>query len=210
MFQKLEFKARVNINLDIFGAQARDEEYTLGFSLPLCDAQRGTSWNYSTSETVRRDTGTDKWGEEGKYCSQGERRANNQGFWSRTARGSAVDQLRSVTEPPRLKTGSLGCCCRCCCLFCTVPSRMSSDTETHAGKSQSSHGYTSRRKTGSKMQGLSSRAHAFSVEALVGKPCKRMKVSDGHESNLAADTASDTSIFAGEEDLWISENISLF
>uniref|UniRef100_A0A672Z1V2 T-box transcription factor 22 n=1 Tax=Sphaeramia orbicularis TaxID=375764 RepID=A0A672Z1V2_9TELE len=28
------------------------------------------------------------------------------------------------------------------------------------------------------MQGLSSRAHAFSVEALVGKPCKRMKVSD--------------------------------
>lgn len=89
---------------------------------------------------------------------------------------------------------------------------MSSDTETYAGKNQSSHGYTSRRKTGSfaKMQGLSSRAHAFSVEALVGKPCKRMKVSDGHESNLAADTGSDTSIFAGEEDLWISENMSLF
>lgn len=60
------------------------------------------------------------------------------------------------------------------------------------------------------MQGLSSRAHAFSVEALVGKPCKRMKVSDEQESNLAADTDSDTSIFAGEEDLWLSENISLF
>lgn len=58
------------------------------------------------------------------------------------------------------------------------------------------------------MQGLSSRAHAFSVEALVGKPCKRMKVSDGHESSLAADTGSDTSI-TGEKDLWISENIAL-
>uniref|UniRef100_A0A3Q0S2X4 T-box domain-containing protein n=1 Tax=Amphilophus citrinellus TaxID=61819 RepID=A0A3Q0S2X4_AMPCI len=31
--------------------------------------------------------------------------------------------------------------------------------------------------------GLSSRAHAFSVEALVGKPCKRMKVSEEHESS---------------------------
>lgn len=48
------------------------------------------------------------------------------------------------------------------------------------------------------MQGLSSRAHAFSVEALVGKPCKRMKVSEGHESSSAADTGSDTSIFTGE------------
>uniref|UniRef100_A0A8D0DET1 T-box transcription factor 22 n=1 Tax=Sander lucioperca TaxID=283035 RepID=A0A8D0DET1_SANLU len=48
------------------------------------------------------------------------------------------------------------------------------------------------------MQGLSSRAHAFSVEALVGKPCKRMKVSEGHESSSAGDTGSDTSIFTGE------------
>uniref|UniRef100_A0A1A8UAH6 T-box 22 n=1 Tax=Nothobranchius furzeri TaxID=105023 RepID=A0A1A8UAH6_NOTFU len=32
------------------------------------------------------------------------------------------------------------------------------------------------------MQGLSSRAHAFSVEALVGKPCKRMKVSERQDS----------------------------
>uniref|UniRef100_A0A8C2WBW5 T-box transcription factor 22 n=1 Tax=Cyclopterus lumpus TaxID=8103 RepID=A0A8C2WBW5_CYCLU len=45
------------------------------------------------------------------------------------------------------------------------------------------------------MQGLSSRAHAFSVEALVGKPCKRMKVSEEHESS----SAGDTSIFTGEE-----------
>ncbi|XP_034037742.1 T-box transcription factor TBX22 [Thalassophryne amazonica] len=37
-----------------------------------------------------------------------------------------------------------------------------------------------------RMQGLSSRAHAFSVEALVGKPCKRMKVSDGHDSSSTA------------------------
>ncbi len=58
------------------------------------------------------------------------------------------------------------------------------------------------KKTGSfaKMQGLSSRAHAFSVEALVGKPCKRMKVSEGHESSSAGDTGSDTSIFTGEAD----------
>uniref|UniRef100_A0A8C2WDI2 T-box transcription factor 22 n=1 Tax=Cyclopterus lumpus TaxID=8103 RepID=A0A8C2WDI2_CYCLU len=42
------------------------------------------------------------------------------------------------------------------------------------------------------MQGLSSRAHAFSVEALVGKPCKRMKVSEEHESSSAGDT-KDTS-----------------
>ncbi|XP_041800542.1 T-box transcription factor TBX22 [Chelmon rostratus] len=76
---------------------------------------------------------------------------------------------------------------------------MSSDAEPCAGQSQSSDGYTSRRRTGSfaKMQGLSSRAHAFSVEALVGKPCKRMKVSEGHESSSAADTGSDTSIFTG-------------
>ncbi|XP_056899971.1 T-box transcription factor TBX22 [Takifugu flavidus] len=46
------------------------------------------------------------------------------------------------------------------------------------------------------MQGLSSRAHAFSVEALVGKPCKRMKVTD--ESSLAA--GSNTSVFNGLRD----------
>ncbi|XP_068181978.1 T-box transcription factor TBX22 [Antennarius striatus] len=47
------------------------------------------------------------------------------------------------------------------------------------------------------MQGLSSRAHAFSVESLVGKPSKRMKVSEGHEAGLAADTDSDTNIITG-------------
>ncbi|KAF3693641.1 T-box transcription factor TBX22 [Channa argus] len=47
------------------------------------------------------------------------------------------------------------------------------------------------------MQGLSSRAHAFSVEALVGKPCKRMKVSEGHDSSSTGDTGDDTSIFTG-------------
>ncbi|XP_035804951.2 T-box transcription factor TBX22 isoform X1 [Amphiprion ocellaris] len=48
------------------------------------------------------------------------------------------------------------------------------------------------------MQGLSSRAHAFSVEALVGKPCKRMKVSEGLESSSAGDTSGDRSIFTGQ------------
>lgn len=72
--------------------------------------------------------------------------------------------------------------------------------EPCAGRSQSSDGYKARGETGSlvKMQGLSSRAHAFSVEALVGKPCKRMKVSEGHESSSAGDTGGDTSIFTGE------------
>ncbi|XP_075959996.1 T-box transcription factor TBX22 [Anarhichas minor] len=76
---------------------------------------------------------------------------------------------------------------------------MRRDAEPCAGQSQSSDGYRTRRETGSvaKMQGLSSRAHAFSVEALVGKPCKRMKVSEGHESSSAGDTGSDTSIFTG-------------
>ncbi|XP_069027505.1 T-box transcription factor TBX22 [Embiotoca jacksoni] len=45
------------------------------------------------------------------------------------------------------------------------------------------------------MQGLSSRAHAFSVEALVGKPCKRMKVSEEHESSSGGDTGGERSIF---------------
>uniref|UniRef100_A0A3P9QE99 T-box transcription factor 22 n=1 Tax=Poecilia reticulata TaxID=8081 RepID=A0A3P9QE99_POERE len=47
------------------------------------------------------------------------------------------------------------------------------------------------------MQGLSSRAHAFSVEALVGKPSKRMKVSERHESSAAADAAGGRSISSG-------------
>ncbi|XP_044219717.1 T-box transcription factor TBX22 [Thunnus albacares] len=55
------------------------------------------------------------------------------------------------------------------------------------------------------MQGLSSRAHAFSVEALVGKPCKRLKVSEGHESNSAGDTGSDTSIFTGLSEYPVSQ-----
>ncbi|KAM4621390.1 T-box transcription factor TBX22 [Polymixia lowei] len=50
------------------------------------------------------------------------------------------------------------------------------------------------------MQGLSSRAHAFSVEALVGKTCKRMKVSDGQDTSLAGDTGSDTSTFTSLHD----------
>lgn len=49
-----------------------------------------------------------------------------------------------------------------------------------------------------RMQGLSSRAHAFSVEALVGKPCKRIKVSEEQEPS-SADTSGDRSIFPGED-----------
>ncbi|KAM9850187.1 T-box transcription factor TBX22 [Aulostomus maculatus] len=52
------------------------------------------------------------------------------------------------------------------------------------------------------MQGLSSRAHAFSVEALVGKPCKRMKVSEEHDSSSAG---SDTSVFPGLQEHPISQ-----
>lgn len=121
----------------------------------------------------------------------------------RRTHGDAPDQLRSVTEPRWEKRDSLRCSCCCCCLFCPVPSWMSRDTESSAGLSQSSDGYWARiRKTGSfaKMQGLSSRAHAFSVEALVGKPCKRMKVSEGQESSSTGDTSGDTSVFTGEKE----------
>lgn len=52
------------------------------------------------------------------------------------------------------------------------------------------------------MQGLSSRAHAFSVEALVGKkPCKMRKVSGGHDACSAAEARSDAGIFTGEGQL---------
>ncbi|KAF7227749.1 T-box transcription factor TBX22 isoform X1 [Nothobranchius furzeri] len=44
------------------------------------------------------------------------------------------------------------------------------------------------------MQGLSSRAHAFSVEALVGKPCKRMKVSERQDSGSGGGPGRDGSI----------------
>ncbi|XP_021174356.2 T-box transcription factor TBX22 isoform X2 [Fundulus heteroclitus] len=45
------------------------------------------------------------------------------------------------------------------------------------------------------MQGLSSRAHAFSVESLVGKPSKRMKVSERHVSSSAAGAGGNGSNF---------------
>lgn len=76
---------------------------------------------------------------------------------------------------------------------------MRRDVVPRAGQSQSSDGYRTLAGSVAKMQGLSSRAHAFSVEALVGKPCKRMKVSEEHESSSAGDTSGDTSIFTGEE-----------
>uniref|UniRef100_A0A3P8WLZ4 T-box transcription factor 22 n=1 Tax=Cynoglossus semilaevis TaxID=244447 RepID=A0A3P8WLZ4_CYNSE len=50
------------------------------------------------------------------------------------------------------------------------------------------------------MQGLSSRAHAFSVEALVGKPCKRMKVCEGHEPNEEEEEEEETEAAAGGEE----------
>ncbi|KAL6117965.1 tbx22 [Pungitius sinensis] len=72
-------------------------------------------------------------------------------------------------------------------------------TDSCAGQSRRSDGYTIRiqKGSGATMQGLSSRAHAFSVEALVGKPCKRMKLSEEHESSSAGDAGSDTSILTG-------------
>lgn len=54
-----------------------------------------------------------------------------------------------------------------------------------------SDGHHKRRLTCVGMQGLSSRAHAFSVEALVGKSCKRMKVENEKEASSMGDTATD-------------------
>ncbi|XP_037118430.1 T-box transcription factor TBX22 [Syngnathus acus] len=72
-----------------------------------------------------------------------------------------------------------------------------------------------RRMSSAKMQGLSSKAHAFSVEALVGKPCKRLKVSEEHVSSSRGHTDTDASIFSGstecpltqthEEDFQVTE-----
>ncbi|XP_030621466.1 T-box transcription factor TBX22 [Chanos chanos] len=42
-----------------------------------------------------------------------------------------------------------------------------------------------------RMQGLSSRAHAFSVEALVGKSCKRMKVENGKAERPAGNSVTE-------------------
>ncbi|KAL0974391.1 hypothetical protein UPYG_G00219840 [Umbra pygmaea] len=44
-----------------------------------------------------------------------------------------------------------------------------------------------------KMQGLSSRAHAFSVESLVGNTVKRMKVDNGKDASSPTDTEKETS-----------------
>lgn len=53
------------------------------------------------------------------------------------------------------------------------------------------------------MQGLSSRAHAFSVEALVGKkPCKIRKVAGGLDVSLAAEARMATDTFTGEGQLY--------
>ncbi|XP_054648491.1 T-box transcription factor TBX22 [Dunckerocampus dactyliophorus] len=71
---------------------------------------------------------------------------------------------------------------------------MSWNTQIWWVQSQGSHGYTPRRMSSAKMQGLSSRAHAFSVEALVGKPCKRLKVSEDHDSS----SQGHTDIFTGK------------
>eukprot|EP00063_Salmo_salar_P062796 XP_014037631.1 PREDICTED: T-box transcription factor TBX22-like [Salmo salar] len=50
------------------------------------------------------------------------------------------------------------------------------------------------------MQGLSSRAHAFSVEALVGKTIKRMKEENGKDSSSLGDTETETSSNRQETD----------
>nr|XP_061792590.1 T-box transcription factor TBX22-like [Nerophis lumbriciformis] len=54
------------------------------------------------------------------------------------------------------------------------------------------------------MQGLSSKAHAFSVEALVGKPSKRMKVAEEYQSSSPGHTDTDTTIFAGKSEINVS------
>lgn len=53
-------------------------------------------------------------------------------------------------------------------------------------------------------QGLSRRAHAFSVEALVGKSCKRMKVEKAKDEKIEAsdcdlDTSTGTVVNEGED-----------
>lgn len=64
--------------------------------------------------------------------------------WERASRrthGNAPDEIRSVTEPPWEKRGSLRCCSFSCCLSCPVPPWLRWDTETCAEQSQSSGGH---------------------------------------------------------------------
>ncbi|XP_078809878.1 T-box transcription factor TBX22 isoform X2 [Oryzias latipes] len=99
----------------------------------------------------------------------------------------ATHQLRSVTEPLGENRASLRCCQPL--LLVIQPGFM----QTERGVSRKDKVRTDTRlvrpATRCRMQGLSSRAHAFSVEALVGKPCKRMKVSErlGSSSDGGAD-----------------------
>lgn len=164
--------------------------------LLLRDAQSGTGgtsclWDWEGRREVDPVKG-------GKCCSEEKRRANNQGgvFWcgraSRRTHGNAAVQLRSVTR-------STLRCCGCWCLLCLSSSerartlnfvRDEVKVRTDTGAAQTVFP--------NRMQGLSSRAHAFSVEALVGKPCKRIKVSEEHEPS-SADISGDRSIFPGED-----------
>ncbi|XP_046877030.1 T-box transcription factor TBX22 [Hypomesus transpacificus] len=56
------------------------------------------------------------------------------------------------------------------------------------------------------MQGLSSRAHAFSVEALVGKSCKRMKVENEKEASSMGDTATDAGTIIQDSEDYVEDH----
>lgn len=165
--------------------------------------RRGEAEILAIWDTKRGNTGLDQRGEENAVK---ERRVINQGFGFARTGGNRLCQLRSVTEPRWTGGGFPGL---------AAPSNCSEPAlglKTSAGYFQLAHGYTRRGRRWSlaKMQGLSSRAHAFSVEALVGKPCKRMLVMD--DSSLAADAGSNTSVFTGEPDcsLEFSEHLLMF
>lgn len=168
-------------------------------SLPFCDAQRGRG----TSPLWGRRKGR-HWngfrGRQGNSVVSEERRANNQEFgWRRASRrthGNAPGQLRSVTKRRKAPWGAEASAAACS----ARPVLNEQGNSTLARVKSRFRRIHDLQEPGilARMQGLSSRAHAFSVEALVGKPCKRMKVSEGHDSSPVGDTGSDTNLFTGE------------
>lgn len=177
----------------------------------LCVTRRGTRGTSKEAkkkkEGERPGHGWRRWGEfcveVGEACQQSTILDEEQRASQRT-HGSAPDPLRSVQESLRERRDSLRRRRRFWCPI--LPPFLAGPGRINLGNSA---GYTllfffffpvffppSLSSLSPGMQGLSSRAHAFSVEALVGKPSKRMKVSERHESSAAADAAG--GIHSGE------------
>ncbi len=94
-------------------------------SLPV--TRGGEAEEQALCETERKgETQKRIEGERGKYCSEEERRANNQGFWMRVRVSENTWQLTgSITQRHGAAVREEGLpevllAAACCCLFCAV------------------------------------------------------------------------------------------